>query len=746
MPLNTIYLCLLLGAKHTERVLASAARLRRHTDKPPPPNAANPLPQPQSPSLSGPIRWRCTLHNVIYEVLRSRAGWIETESETEWDFMWAERAWLAERGGALPRGGGGGGGGGAGGGGNGGGPWQRINHFPNHQQLTRKDLLARNLKSAAREAASAAAAVAGTGAFGRHGGGGATHRPSALASSSQPLPPPPAPAAAALLPGPFDFLPPTFLLPTEYRLFADAFRRGGGGTWIMKPIGRCQGQGISLVSRAAEVERWAPDLRQRQQQQQQQSRGGGGGAEGASAAAGLLPGQQRHQRLQQQDNDDGDGNDADADDEGRQAASQQQQQQLQRVGSTCAASADAQRARYGASYCAQRYVESPYLVAGRKFDLRIYALVTSHHGGGGGRVGSLPPSPAASSSSATTTTTTTTPPAAPRLRVYLYRSGFARFAGQRYSMRKGDLADARVHLTNVAVQNKQQQPQQQGGGRAGGKGGSGDDPSSEEEEEEEGGGRGSSNNHPNPPPPPPPPPPIPPPALKWPLRELRLHVTERHGRPASDALFSAIQALVVRALLAVRGAVTSDGRCFELYGYDVLIDSDLRPWLLEVNASPSLTASDADDRALKFAMLHDALDAVGVERAAFAASSGGGGVGGGGIGSGGSGRPRPMPPPPAPPAPPRRVGGFDLVWDGGPVGGAAEAASASAAAQAPAARAAKGVVVVPAVEATLGVASLLGCYNERDEGMWRWGPRLEEQEQEEGEEEEVVVVGRGTAA
>ena len=46
----------------------------------------------------------------------------------------------------------------------------------------------------------------------------------------------------------------------------------------------------------------------------------------------------------------------------------------------------------------------------------------------------------------------------------------------------------------------------------------------------------------------------------------------------------------------------------------VLIDSDLKPWLIEVNASPSLTANTPADYQMKLALLHDTIAIVDMER------------------------------------------------------------------------------------------------------------------------------------
>lgn len=50
----------------------------------------------------------------------------------------------------------------------------------------------------------------------------------------------------------YAFFPQTFVVPSEYRMFVEGFKRQGG-TWIMKPIGRAQGQGIFLFNKLSQV-------------------------------------------------------------------------------------------------------------------------------------------------------------------------------------------------------------------------------------------------------------------------------------------------------------------------------------------------------------------------------------------------------------------------------------------------------------------------------------------------------------
>lgn len=47
--------------------------------------------------------------------------------------------------------------------------------------------------------------------------------------------------------------------------------------------------------------------------------------------------------------------------------------------------------------------------------------------------------------------------------------------------------------------------------------------------------------------------------------------------------------------------------CFELLGFDILIDAALKPWLIEVNSSPSLGCDTPLDAVIKGALVRDIL-------------------------------------------------------------------------------------------------------------------------------------------
>ena len=93
---------------------------------------------------------------------------------------------------------------------------QLLNHYPNHYELTRKDLMVKNMKRYLKDIAK---------------------DPS--------------------IPVPQEFVPVTYLLPADYTLFVEEFRRNPNAMWIMKPTSRSQGKGIFIINKLAQIKKWS---------------------------------------------------------------------------------------------------------------------------------------------------------------------------------------------------------------------------------------------------------------------------------------------------------------------------------------------------------------------------------------------------------------------------------------------------------------------------------------------------------
>ncbi len=190
------------------------------------------------------------------------------------------------------------------------------------------------------------------------------------------------------------------------------------------------------------------------------------------------------------------------------------------------------------SMIASRYINNPFLINNKKFDLRIYAFVTS-----------IKP-----------------------LRIYRFKEGLTRFSTNNYNSDKNDRC---AHLTNYAV-NKNNKNYIQ-------------------------------NKQPfdidyN--------------SSKWTLTSFRQYLEEHNIN--SDLLFDKIDDIIIKTLISCENNLLSaiskycayQENCFELYGFDILIDDNLNCWLMECNLSPNLHFDAPIDLKIKGEMIAEMFDII----------------------------------------------------------------------------------------------------------------------------------------
>ncbi|OCT79889.1 probable tubulin polyglutamylase TTLL2 [Xenopus laevis] len=93
---------------------------------------------------------------------------------------------------------------------------------------------------------------------------------------------------------------------------------------------------------------------------------------------------------------------------------------------------------------------------------------------------------------------------------------------------------------------------------------------------------------------------------KWTLGQFRSYL---HSLDVDDVLlWQKIYNIVTMTLLAIAPNIPPTPNCFELFGFDILIDDTLKPWLLEVNYSPALSLDCSNDVTVKKNLIHDIIE------------------------------------------------------------------------------------------------------------------------------------------
>eukprot|EP00698_Gefionella_okellyi_P010773 TRINITY_DN2819_c0_g1_i4.p1 TRINITY_DN2819_c0_g1~~TRINITY_DN2819_c0_g1_i4.p1 ORF type:complete len:850 (+),score=203.47 TRINITY_DN2819_c0_g1_i4:351-2900(+) len=161
------------------------------------------------------------------------------------------------------------------------------------------------------------------------------------------------------------------------------------------------------------------------------------------------------------------------------------------------------------------------------------------------------------------------------LRMYVYREGLARFGTERYNKDLRNIDNLFMHLTNYSI-NKMSENFV-----------ANEDP--------------EVDNYGN----------------KWSLSALWAYL--RDMGIDTSLLWQRIIDVIIKTFISVENHIHSATKmfvphknCFELFGFDILVDDNLRPWLLEVNLSPSLACDSPLDLKIKGHLIADLFNLVGM--------------------------------------------------------------------------------------------------------------------------------------
>lgn len=162
------------------------------------------------------------------------------------------------------------------------------------------------------------------------------------------------------------------------------------------------------------------------------------------------------------------------------------------------------------------------------------------------------------------------------LRIYLYEDGLARFCAEKFSLDDDNLDNRFAHLTNYSINKFSERFKVC------------------EDSEEVGQGSKSLISH------------------------LKPHLKESNYQ----FVFDRIEDIVIKTIISaeqhifksLQSSVKYRDTCFEILGFDILLDSFLNPWLLEVNTSPSFATESKLDFELKSKILTEAFNIVGINK------------------------------------------------------------------------------------------------------------------------------------